>query len=284
MKSSFYDPLPSTLMMANKDILVPYLTKLVNMSLYSGCFDGLKESIVLPLLKKSQLDVNDMANYRPVSNLPFLSKLIERVVMRKLNEHIYLNNLSHEEQFGYKKYHSTETLLLNLTDNIHSSIDKGFGVVVVSIDFSAAFDTVNHDLLLSILENVLNIKDMALSWFKSYFHCRSQRVKIGDSLSSSSFLDFGVPQGSILGPVLYNIYSHSIISVFKQNNFDPLGFADDNEGSLKFAYSFQNEVLLNTVPHLLFSLQTWSYCYGLKINPPKNQCHSIWFFQFSYTY
>ena len=148
MKSSIGDPLPSCIMLSNRDTLLPYLTKLVNLSFSQSSMDGLKDSTVLPLLKKPNLDPNILSNFRPISTLPFLSKVIERIVLKKLNDHMSTHNLSCHEQFGYKKHHSTETLLVKLLSDIYMALDTNFGVVVVSIDFSSAFDTVDHNLLL----------------------------------------------------------------------------------------------------------------------------------------
>ena len=129
--------------------------------------DGLKNAVVSPLLKKS-LDENEHKSFRPVSQLPFLSKLIERVVLRRLNRHMTRNDLNKDFQHGYKKRHSTETLLLKFTNDLMVGIDQKLGVVVLLVDLSAAFDTVNHNILLNILAKELNIKGTALRWFKSF--------------------------------------------------------------------------------------------------------------------
>ena len=134
MKSSISDPLPSCILASNRDLLLPFLTKLVNLSFTQASMDGLKNAIVLPLLKKPSLDPNVLSNYRPISTLPFLSKVIERIVLKKLNDHLSSYNLVSHEQFGYKKFHSTETLLIKLLSDTYSALDKNFGVVVVSID------------------------------------------------------------------------------------------------------------------------------------------------------
>ena len=271
IKSSITDSLPSSLMSHNKELLIPYLTNLVNTSLMNASMDGLKEAVVTPILKNHKLDPNSMSNYRPISNLPFVSKLIERVVLKQLNFHMLNNNLLSDDQFGYKKFHSTETLLLKLVSDTYNAIDKDFGIVVICIDFSAAFDTVDHNKLLSILEYDFNIGGSALNWFRSYFSNRSQKVKINDSFSPDLSLDEGVPQGSILGPTCYNIYASSIKSIFTKHGFSSLGYADDNEGSSIFTSYFQNEMLLEKTANLLADLHSWANSMQLKLNPDKTE-------------
>ena len=114
----------------------------------------MKEAVVRPLLKKAGLDPDNFANFRPISNTSFVSKIIERIVHRRINTHMDQNGLHSHTQFGYKKNHGTETLLVHFIDSLMVAVDKGLGVVVVLIDLSAAFDTVNHDVLLRILVGV----------------------------------------------------------------------------------------------------------------------------------
>ena len=147
------------------------------------------------------LDHEEYKNFRPVSLLSFVSKLTERVVHCRVNDYLTANNLHVPNQFGYKKHHSCETFLLKLIDDILVKVDKKLGVVLLIIDLSAAFDTVDHNVLLNILEFKFRITGAALTWFKSFLSGRFQCVKIGDSLSPFLPVLFGVPQGSILGPL-----------------------------------------------------------------------------------
>ena len=142
--------------------LLPYFCKIVNKSLSNGSVEGLKESIVNPLLKKAGADPEILKNYRPVSDLLFLSKLTERVVDKRLYEHMCINNLHCVYEHGYKKCHSTETLLLPLVNNTLLSLDSGLAVIWILIDLSAAFDTVDIDLALQILESEICICGTAL--------------------------------------------------------------------------------------------------------------------------
>ena len=161
------DPLPSCALKECLDEILPYLTVIVNSSLKHGSMDGTKEAIIRPLLKKANLDYNAFANFRPISNLSFISKVIERVVLKRLDKHMTVNNLHTDTQFGYKKYHSTETLLVHFLDETLVAVDQHLNVVVLIIGLSAAFDTVNHDILIKILKDEIRVRGTALQWFRS---------------------------------------------------------------------------------------------------------------------
>ena len=165
--------------------------------------------MIIPLLKKTNLDTEDFKNFRPVTNLPFVSKLIEKSVAVQLVQYIDDNNFDEKLQSAYKKLHSTETALLRIHDDILRTVDRGCTVVSLLLDLSAAFDTVDHGLLLPRLNTRFGVKGKVLAWFKSYLTDRSQFVSINGSNSSHSDLMFGVPQGSVLGPILYLLYVSS---------------------------------------------------------------------------
>ena len=163
IKTAFHDVLPAYVLKQVIDSLLPYICQLVNKSLSTGSVEGLKQAVVNPLLKKVGSDPELLKNYRPVSDLLFLSKLIERVVDKRLFDHMSLNNLHCLYEHGYKKLHSTETLLLPLVNNTLLSLDTGLAVVWILIDLSAAFDTVDIDLELRILESEIGICGTALN-------------------------------------------------------------------------------------------------------------------------
>ena len=152
-------------------------------------------------------------NYRPVSNLCFLSKVIERAVVSQTMDHLNHNNIIDPYQSAYRRFHSTETLLTHLHDQVIQHVEDHKVVILVLLDMSAAFDTVDHHLLLQRIQSA-GITDSALSWFSSYFKDRTQLTCINGVKSSSCSLSCGVPQGSVLGPILFSLYISGIRTIF----------------------------------------------------------------------
>ena len=143
---------------------------MVNLSLEQGSIDCLKSAVVLPLLKglDTLLDTEIFKNYRPVSNLQFVGKIIERVVNIRLEEHMNKNNLHSDHQYGYKTFHSTEFLLAKVVNDLLLSCDEKMATLVMLLDLSAAFDTIDPIKLLNILHDDFGVRGTALSWFKSF--------------------------------------------------------------------------------------------------------------------
>ena len=273
IKCSPADPLPAVLLETHKDILLPVWTVIVNLSLITGSIDSLKCADILPLIKElcSSTDIDDLKNYRPISNLLFVSKLIERVIDIRLQEHLEANNLNHDKQYGYKKFHSTEMLLNKVFDNLLQSCDKKIPSVMLLLDLSAAFDTVDHDKLLNILSEDIKITGTALSWFSSFLKERTQRVKVGDSLSHEKSLKYGVAQGSILGPRLFNLYIQSLYKHVSQTKFNIEGFADDHQLVKQFVVAMQPVALGHNIRDCLESTAAWMKEYFLCLNESKTK-------------
>ena len=164
-KSCELDSIPTTLLYENLDILLPTIT-IINTSLTTGIVPrDLKTAIIKPLLKKPSLDKTLLKNYCPISNLPFLSKILEKVFLHKLLSHLQENNLSNPFQSAYRAGHSTKTVLLRIVNNILSALDNDNISVLLLLDLSAAFDTIDHQILLSRLNSVFGIQSTALQWF-----------------------------------------------------------------------------------------------------------------------
>ena len=166
----------------------------------NGVFpNAFKIAHVSPRLKKSSLNPEDFANYRPVSYLSFISKTLERVVAEQLVNHLEANGLSEPFQSAYRRHHSTETALIRIQTDIKHAIADHKIVLMAMLDLSAAFDTVSHGMLLVSLE-AAGIQGTALKWMESYIQDRSQIVVVKEEKSSPEKLETGVAQGSVLGP------------------------------------------------------------------------------------
>lgn len=271
IKTSQEDPIPAALLSSSLEIVLPLITEIVNKSLAEGCMDGIKESIIMPLLKKSGLDAEVFKNFRPVNTLLFFSKLIERVVLIQLNEHMTKHNLHELSQYGYKKFHSTELMILGLVDEVLRGFDVNLVTLIVFLDLSAAFDTLDIDKLLEILHNEIGIDGVALEWFRAFLTKRTQKVKIDGSFSEQREVPCGVPQGSVLGPVLFNINVRSQPLVFQNCSFSTSSFADDSNGRKQFSLSFQFHVLTKDIVSCIEKIVCWSNAHFVKINPDKTE-------------
>jgi hypothetical protein len=228
------DPLPTWLMKECIDEFLPITTEIINLSLELGTMpSNMKHALIKPLLKKTGLELIKK-HYQPVSNLAVLYKLIEGAVITQIMEHLTINNLHDTKQSAYKKNHSTETLLTKVHNDIMLSMSKGEVVMLVLLDLSAAFDTVDHKILLNRLQNRFGIDGTVLQWLNSYLFERTQAVVINDTKSKQVNLTCGVPQGSKLGPVLFNAYITPLSEIADKHGVDDEKYADDEQLILSF--------------------------------------------------
>ena len=205
------------------DSLVPSITKLVICSLSEGVVPAnFQKAVVTPLIKKASVPPNDLKNYRPVSGLYFVSKLVEHVIASQLNDYVCSTGLENVKQSAYKLGHWTETALLSIKNDVHLALARGEATAVVLLHQSAAFDTIAHGTLLDCLSSWFGFGGVVLEWFKSYLSDRLQCVKIGFTLSGAKKPLFGVPQGSVLGPILFSLYTTPLSKVIQ--NHPGIGF------------------------------------------------------------
>ena len=226
-KSCELDAIPTPLLKRLMRKCLPFITKIVNISLTYGIFsDNWKVAIVRPLLKKAGLALINK-NYRPISNLSFISKLVEKCVLLQFNAHCDMYGLIPEFQSVYRKGYSTETSLIKLCNDLLWSMERQEVTMIVLLDLSAAFDMVDHDLFLTILKNRFGIADTALQWYDNYLRPRKMKVCVNANYSNELNLKYGVPQGSCSGANNFLAYCAPIEDIVKE----PVsinGYADDH--------------------------------------------------------
>jgi hypothetical protein len=181
------------------------------------------------LLKKPELDPADVKSYRPISNLSVLSKLLEKLVARQLVDYLNTSRLLPELQSAYRTHHSTETAVLKVLGDILRAIDSGDLAILTLLDLSAAFDTVDHDTLLRRLDVSYGLGDAVFSWFASYLDGRTQFVRCGIKRSRPTRVKCGVPQGSVIGPILFLLYTAYLIRLIESHGLQPHNYADDTQ-------------------------------------------------------
>ena len=219
-----WDGINASVVKASFTSFIEPLTHIFNISIMQGIFpDELKVARVVPLFKSG--DPMSFSNYRPVSVLPVFSKILERLMYKRLLSFINKYRLLYLYQFGFREEHSPNLAMIFLVDKISNALDKGEFVLGLFLDFSKAFDTVNHEILFTKLE-YYGIRGIALDWFKSYLSGRKQFVEYNNVYSSNASISCGVPQGSILGPLLFLLYINDL--AYASQKIFSLLFADDS--------------------------------------------------------
>jgi len=229
-KSCSLDPVPTTLLKKLMPVLFTPINNIINKSITEKNMPAqLKQAIVKPLLKKASLDKENLKNYRPVSNLPFISKIIEKVAVKQVEKHLSKYSLHEPLQSAYKLNHSVETALLKVSNDILMALDKRQCVYLVLLDLSAAFDTIDHSVFLSRLEEDNAITGNALKWMESYLHNRSQNICINERKSNNIHLDYGFPQGSVVGPFGFKLYTKPLTQIAEKHGINIHLYADDTQ-------------------------------------------------------
>ena len=227
-KFSTIDNIPSKIIKPFLKSSFNEILEIINSSLQSGIFpDQLKRSNVTPIPKSTHLDHNLLSTFRPIFDISILSKILEKCGYFQILEHLELNNLMIINQSAYRKGHSCETAMLRIYNDCLSILDSTTNVVVALLDFSAAYDTISHELLLQKLENLYGISGAVLNWLTTYLNARKLQVKIGDFVSEGESVDYGVPQGSVLGPLLFCLYVQDITKIIEKYGLKFHIYADD---------------------------------------------------------
>ena len=225
--------------------------------------------MVRPLLKKNNLDSNILDNYRPVSNLPFLSKVIERVVFIQLNQFLHEHNILEKYQSGFRTNHSTETALLKIVNDLRCNKDSQKLSVLVLLDISSAFDTVDHHILLNRLRSLVGLSGTALKWFYSYLTDRKFFVSMDTCSSRTYETQCGVPQGSILGPILFNLYMLPLGDVIRRHGVGFHSYADDTQ--LYISVSPDDLEPVNILLNCILDITSWMAENFLQLNQDKTE-------------
>ena len=263
------DPIPTEIVKKCIHILSPILLHIINTAIKNNTFpEKLKCAIVTPILKDLQKDHEDFKNYRPVSIMCFISKLLERVLYTQIIEFVEQNKLLPRYQSSYRKSHSCESAMLRVVGDVQRMLKEKNCVVLVLLDSSSAFDTVDHTILLRRLKQDFNIHGNALKMIGSYLKNRTFSVTLKDIFSHPKELRYGVPQGSILGPLFYIIYTKELENVAKSHGMKLHLYADDCQ--LYFSFKLEDtEKAEEKLKKCMESIQTWMNDSFFKLNPEK---------------
>ena len=222
------DPIPSKHSIECLDSSLPSFTDLFIYSLASGIFPQcFKSALVTPILKKRCLDHNDLNNYRPVCNLCFIAGILEKLVYSKVSAYLNSHNICNSCQSAYRPGRSAETALLNVVNDLFLSPNKGNISVQALLDFSSAFDTIDHPFLVHRLHTDFGFTDAVLQWFSSHLTNRTHNVSLSNHCSAFAPVHSCVPLGSVLGPMLFTMYERPLSAIIDSHSTIHHSFADD---------------------------------------------------------
>ena len=254
-------------MSANAFIFSFLISNFINSSFETGKFpEILKCARVIPTFKKG--NSKEVCNYRPIANLSILSKIYEKIVLDKLLYYVNSNNLLHHNQYGFTKDKNTETAFLHLINLVTAAINKHKVVSITFLDYSKAFDTISHDILCTKLRLEYYLSNKAVTWLWSFLTNRSQYVYSNSSNSNVLFLNYGVPQGSILGPTLFNLYINDIHQAIINIDSTLLLYADD---TVLITQSSNYSTLETKTNEELASISNWCKKNKLILNHSKTK-------------
>ena len=259
---------PNFIYKALKFEIGPILSDLFNLSVELGKFPSvLKVARVTPIFKSGEK--SSFANYRPISVLPTVSKIFEKLMSKRLNKFLTKFDILKNNQFGFRKNHSTSDVVVEFLNDSCVALERKSHLLITCLDLSKAFDTINHSVLLRKLSHV-GVRGVALQWFASYMENRFQRVHLGDIVSELRHQSVGVPQGTVLGPTLFNIYINDMSNVCTDVKF--LHYADDSN---IYLYDSNINRLVMRIKNCLSILVQWLIANKLVLNTTKTNCMLI---------
>ncbi len=257
------DAMPTNLLKDCCTQVAPIITDIVNISLKNAEVPlNMKKAVIRPLLKKATANPEILKNYRPVSNLGFVSKILEKIVANRIKSYIDYNNLHTKMQSAYKSFHSTETALLKVHNDIAQALDK---------KNIAAFDTIRHSVLLERLQHRYGIESNALKWIESYLKDRTQYVSINGYKSEEKPLDTGVPQGSILGPLLFSLYVSPLADIVENCGVNGHYYADDSQLYVCFDRKTELADNISKLENCISKIRVFMRYSFLKLNEDKTE-------------
>ncbi|KAK2873784.1 hypothetical protein Q8A73_024409, partial [Channa argus] len=243
------DPIPTKLLKEALPLIDTFILDIINLSLETGYVpQAYKVAVIKPLLKKPCLDP---------------------VVAKQLCDHLHRNNLYEEFQSGFRVHHSTETALVKVTNDLLMASDNGLISILVLLDLSAAFDTIDHNILLQRLEHEIGITGTALGWFKSYLSDRFQFVHVNDESSMHTKVSYGVPQGSVLGPILFTLYMSPLGNIIRKHSINFHCYADDTQLYLSMEPDENNQLI--KLQACLQDIKAWMSHNFLLLNSDKTE-------------
>jgi hypothetical protein len=273
-KSCQLDPVPTWIIKSCIAAIAPAIVEITNQSISSGIMpQALKQALVTPLIKKPSLNSEIFKNYRPISNLPFLSKVIEKHVDLHLTHHDVLNGLDDPHQSAYTKGSSTETALLKVQNDLLRAVDSKSASILILLDLSAAFDTIDHSTLLTRLNQKFGIEGSAISWITSYMSDRMQHVVVNGVKSEGFPLKFGVPQGSNFGPKAFKRYDRPLGYICEKHGVNYHIFADDTQIYLFFkpGNDLDQDRAITQIQSCIRDIKLWMSSNFLKLNEEKTE-------------